>query len=532
MLRPLGRKNKTKVKGIIAILKNIRVKSIKKVKLRFRKKVQGFISGIAGTKAYNAFTELQKEIKKRQAMEERRQYRNYVERNPYEPKSKTVIWKRFKYISDEHLKQTIRKNHTEQRLRYWFDIQFGYVLRNVETGEQINYTPSQNTSFFDGNQVMVNTDISVVLDQIHQDSITEQMTRPNTKYSIKRIYEYVILTTPIPDIPIGAMVELPSFIKNSRSIISFEDVPNNLCFWYCLAHHKYRLKRLDRLDGTVKELFKEYYKNTPKNYQGVDEDELEAIENHFSIKINVYVATEHKVQMARHFQSNFNDIMNLNLYSDTEQKLHHFSYIKNINTLSRVFQCVDCGAILSEAKKLTRHMLTCKKGEQRIIFEEGDYSPKPSIFEKLEEHDIFVEKELRFYPYYIFYDFETYLKPNECTSDSKLKFTGTRELLSISLKGSKELNPVFIPVTATTEEALDIMMNTMNEIRKKYIQLLYPKYSTFFKKIAEISDEKTKKTLRKDLFKWLEEMPVYGFNSAAYDLNVIKKYLPMMLAKH
>jgi hypothetical protein len=65
----------------------------------------------------------------------------------------------------------------------------------VETSEQIHYTPNQNTSFFDGTQVMVNTDINVVLDQIHQDSIAEQMKRPNSKYSIEKIYEYVILTT-------------------------------------------------------------------------------------------------------------------------------------------------------------------------------------------------------------------------------------------------------------------------------------------------------------------------------------------------
>ena len=107
MLLPLGRKDKTKVKGIIAILKNIRVKSIKKVKLQFRRKVQGFISGIAGTKAYNAFIELQKEIKKRRVVEEKRQYRNYVRKHPYEPKSKTVIWKRFKYISEDKLFEKI-----------------------------------------------------------------------------------------------------------------------------------------------------------------------------------------------------------------------------------------------------------------------------------------------------------------------------------------------------------------------------------------------------------------------------------------
>jgi hypothetical protein len=122
MLLPLGRKDKAKIKGIIAILKNIRVKSIKKIKLKFRKNVQGFISGIAGTKAYNAFIELQKEIKKQRALEEKRQYRNYVSKYPYEAKSKTVIWKRYQYTNDEQLRQTIQKNHTEQRFRYYFDI--------------------------------------------------------------------------------------------------------------------------------------------------------------------------------------------------------------------------------------------------------------------------------------------------------------------------------------------------------------------------------------------------------------------------
>jgi ribosomal protein L30E len=152
------------------------------------------------------------------------------------------------------------------------------------------------------------------------------------------------------------------------------------------------------LAGTVKKLFEEYYKTSTKNYQGVDLNELEAVESHFSVKINVYIFTEKKVKMVRHSQSKLNDIMNRNLYNDTKQKLNHFSYIKNINTLSKVFQCVDCGAFMSEAKKMTRHMLTCSKGEQKIIFEEGDYSPTPSIFEKLEEQDIFVERERRFYP--------------------------------------------------------------------------------------------------------------------------------------
>ncbi len=161
-----------------------------------------------------------------------------------------------------------------------------------------------------------------------------------------------------------------SIKKNSRckypwhiSIISFENLPNNLCFWYCLAHHKYPKQRLDRLSSIVKKLFEEYYKRNFKNYQGVDEEELDSIENYFSIKVNIYRTTEMKVIMVRHSNKQFNDILNLNLYTD--KQINHFSYIKNINKLSKTFQCPECNTFLSEAKKMSRHSLICNKVLQR-----------------------------------------------------------------------------------------------------------------------------------------------------------------------
>jgi hypothetical protein len=284
------------------------------------------------------------------------------------------------------------------------------------------------------------------------------------------------------------------------------------------------------LSSIVKEIFEEHYKESFNNYQGVDEEELESIETYFSVKINIYSTTEKKAILIRHSNKQFNDILNLNLYTD--KQIIHFSYIKNIHKLSKTFQCPECNTFLSEAKKMNRHSLICNKGNPKIIFEEGNYKPSSSVFEKLEVNGILVSKELRFYPYFIFYDFETWLRPNESQSDTKLQFLGTHELLSISLMGSEEENAEFIPVEGTTTEALNIMIIKMNEIRKKYLHMLYPKYCAFFKEIAKIDDEKIRKMLRKDLLNWLDEIPVYGFNSSSYDLNVIKKYLPQVLAKH
>ena len=93
-----------------------------------------------------------------------------------------------------------------------------------------------------------------------------------------------------------------------------------------------------------------------------------------------------------------------------------------------------------------------------------------------------------------------------------MKYAGTQELLSISLIGSEESKSEFIPVEQTTEQALDQMMKKMNELRQKYLQKLYPKYSDFFGLISKLEDEKTRKMLRGQLLEWLDVLPVYGFN--------------------
>ena len=115
---------------------------------------------------------------------------------------------------------------------------------------------------------------------------------------------------------------------------------------------------------------------------------------------------------------------------------------------------------------------------------------------------------------------------------SKLEYLGTHELMSISLLGSEESVPVFIAVDTTTESALQDMVNKMDEIRNRYIHKLSIKYNPYFKQIHQIDERKERIYLMRQLLDWIESMPVYGFNSSAYDLNVVKKHLPNILIKN
>ena len=151
----------------------------------------------------------------------------------------------------------------------------------------------------------MNKSVDDILGQLASEDIVERLKRPNSKWSIERIYEYVLLTTPLEDIPIGASIQLPDIIKNSKSIVSFESVANNMCFWFCLARHKYRGLRLDRLSTKSKELYKDYYKAKPdKGYPGVDMHELDGIEDHYNVNINISRLNGKKAVMERHSRKN------------------------------------------------------------------------------------------------------------------------------------------------------------------------------------------------------------------------------------
>ena len=98
--------------------------------------------------------------------------------------------------------------------------------------------------------------------------------------------------------------------------------------------------------------------------------------------------------------------------------------------------------------------------------------------------------------------------------------------MSISVMSSYEDEPIFILVKTTIENALEEMINKMEHLRKKYINCLYRRYCTYFREIAALEDAKARKTLTGALLDWVESMPVYGFNYAAYDLMWLNSTFP------
>jgi hypothetical protein len=75
---------------------------------------------------------------------------------------------------------------------------------------------------------MINTFVDLVLRDIpNLETIIENIKRESTKWKFERLYEYVILTTPLPDKPIGTNIVLPKEIKDNIGFDSVEKCQAN-----------------------------------------------------------------------------------------------------------------------------------------------------------------------------------------------------------------------------------------------------------------------------------------------------------------
>jgi len=156
------------------------------------------------------------------------------------------------------------------------------------------------------------------------------------------------------DYPIGSKVNLPEYIVKSKSIISLDNVENNMCFWACLALIKGARK--SGYTKLMKQLFSENYNCYNNNYSKFDyANELNDVEKRTNFAINIVNFKENgEIQYIR--KSDYNDtktLQYLNLYH------HYFSYITNFEKLGIIFTCSKCGYKASYPGRINMH--TCIK---------------------------------------------------------------------------------------------------------------------------------------------------------------------------
>ena len=144
--------------------------------------------------------------------------------------------------------------------------------------------------------------------------------------------------------------------------------------------------------------------------------------------------------------------------------------------------------------------------------------------ERPELKKMILEKEFRPYPYFIVYDFEALHKKMGEPQTEELTITSRHVPVSVAINDNLTNEPVFI-VDQDPENLINSFMEDLQDRQIKIAQMvecLYPQ--------PESDDGKEKK--ENPVWRnWVNQVPVLGFNSGRYDINMIKEYFVKNLAE-
>ena len=137
--------------------------------------------------------------------------------------------------------------------------------------------------------------------------------------------------------------------------------------------------------------------------------------------------------------------------------------------------------------------------------------------EKPYKKSVKFEKEFRQYPHFIVHDWEAIQKPlNEQPTDD-LTYIAKHVPVSVAICDTLGREPVYL-VDKDPEKLVEKFMDALSKKRDaivKDIETKYPYPSDFVM---------LPKKVKKNWKEWVNQVPVVGFNSGKYDMNLIKEY--------
>jgi len=140
-----------------------------------------------------------------------------------------------------------RRIFDQQSTAFTINLSFGFMLRNVETGELRYFHSSfNNKRYFDiPNRIRNEEDLERFIEEIARQDLWEyiRQQRPDTKWVVQLITNVAFYVSKINNHPIGAGVLPPVYVSKNPGLNNLTDgssgtYTDNLWFFRCLAFHR------------------------------------------------------------------------------------------------------------------------------------------------------------------------------------------------------------------------------------------------------------------------------------------------------
>ena len=343
---------------------------------------------------------------------------------------------------------------------------------------------------------------------------------------------------------------------------------DNLCLFRALALH---LHGNERLEEETSKLFNLILINStnpdPSKFQGVCMDDIPSVEDIVGINIFIYdidlIDGAMVGELARQSIKKYERNVQLIRYNS------HICYVDKLNALFKAFRCPTCDTYFQKTGNLERHLVRCSE-RVKHIYPKNVYQLRETLFDKLDSFGIQYTDNQKLSTNLAVFDFESICIPEEkfkntdtttwigkhvpisvsissnlltmpiflCNSNPRdlvESFIDAVEGLATQSKAQMELK--FLEIETANKSKLSRTLESLNERRCRN-QRVFDFEDHSFEDDNEEKDASTQFLqmqknqlieLQEHLERYCNVLPVFGFNSAKYDINLIKSYLLTIL---
>ena len=238
---------------------------------------------------------------------------------------------------------------------------------------------------------------------------------------------------------------------------------------------------------------------------------------------------------------------------------NHICYVDDINTFFKRLRSPNCDTFIKRAGNFHRHVKSCKDRIQHV-YPKSVYILRKTSSGKLDGFGVRYEEDQKMFKNLAVFDFESI-----CVSSNQLKDTNTttwvgkQEPISVSVSSNLLQEPIFLcnkdPKTLIVSfvEALEELdTKSKAEILRNFSSIenaIKTRVNSIFEKLNERKNESTPMfefqnieeeekidmstqflqiqknqllELQQHFERYVNTLPLFGFNSGKYDLNLIK----------
>ena len=387
-----------------------------------------------------------------------------------------------------------------------------------------------------------------------------------------KLTNLTIFAALLRDIPMGCKdaVLSESLLSNpSTNCLTYEQntkktYKDNHCPFRALALH---LHGNERLEEETSKLFNLFLVNStnpdPSKFQGVCIDDIPSVEDIVGINIFIYdidvIDGAMIGELARRSIKKYEKNVQLIQYNS------HICYVDNINALFKAFRCSTCDNYFQKTGNLERHLVRCSE-RVKHIYPKNMYQLRETLFDKLDSFDIQYTDDQQLFNNLAVFNFESICIPEEKFKNTETTtWIGKHVPISFSISSNLIAKPIFLCnsnprdlVESFIDAVEGLAIQSKAQMKLKFLEIEKAIKSKLTRNLESVNERRYRNQrvfefedhcfeddnedkdastqflqmqenqlieLQEHLERYCNVLPVFGFKSAKYDINLIKSYL-------